>query len=294
MPQNESRKPPEDRPLMSGLESLTSTDIQRMSYNELIGLVRETNRPPGGRRSISEIAVRCMLRPESNVLDIGTSTGTTAVELARLTGSKVVGIDINATSLEEARRRAAAHHIENRVTFREADATRLPFEDESFDLVFCGNVTSLIQDKGKALAEYRRVLRFGGVLAAIPMYYVIEPDLEMVEKVRKAIQVEIPPIAYREEALSVYTAPDLERFDEIDFRFRDTPRTRVHRFCDEILERKHLTDLSPTARETLSRVYLEYMLLFRDNLAHMGFTILLFRKSHFQEDPELFIADRVS
>ncbi|MDO8656119.1 MAG: class I SAM-dependent methyltransferase, partial [Nanoarchaeota archaeon] len=94
------------------LETLTAVDIEGMSYNELIGVVRETNRPPGGLRSIARIAQHTFLKTGQKVLDIGTSTGVTAIELARLTGATVHGIDINPLSLEEAERRAAVYGVE--------------------------------------------------------------------------------------------------------------------------------------------------------------------------------------
>ena len=36
---------------MKKIENITPEDIQKMSYNEIIGLVRETNRTPGGLRN---------------------------------------------------------------------------------------------------------------------------------------------------------------------------------------------------------------------------------------------------
>lgn len=265
---------------------MTAEQIQGMSYNELIGLVRETNRPPGGRRSVRAVAAACHLGPSSRVLDIGTSTGDTAIELARVTGCEVVGIDLNPDSLAEATARAAAHRLP-KVTFRQADATDLPLESESFDLVFCGNVTSLIEDKSRAVSEYRRVLKFGGHIAAIPMYYVVDPPVELVERVRAAIQVNFK-VLRRQEALRVFEADDFEPFDSIDYVFQRQSDEAVAAFCDDILGRPHLASLQPDAKASLHRVYREYMMLFRDNLSLMGFTINLLRKTRFKEDPELF------
>jgi SAM-dependent methyltransferase len=276
---------------MTDLSTLTPEDIKRMSYNELIGVVRETNRPPGGRRSITQIANSCFLRRESRVLEIGCSTGTTAIELARLVGCEITGIDINEISLTEARGRADAHRLKN-VKFEKLDATRLPFPDESFDLVFCGNVTSLVDDKDAAFREYRRVTRFGGFIAAIPMYYVETPPQPMVDRVRKAIQVNIP-IAYRDDAVRFYMADDFELFDAIDFHFAKLKPEEVQSFCREILARPHLASLPTATRSTLEAIYAEQMELFRENLSHMGFTILLLRKTALKEDQELFVASVV-
>ena len=122
------------------LRELTVKDVQNMSYNEIIGLTRETNRTPGGLDTIKEVARLLLVNRDTKLLDIGTSTGHTALEFARLTGCEVVGIDINTMSLEVARERAKCLKLD-KVTFVEQDATNMQFEDETFDIVFAGNVT---------------------------------------------------------------------------------------------------------------------------------------------------------
>jgi SAM-dependent methyltransferase len=271
---------------MEDLSHWTPERIRAASYNQLIGLVRETNRTPGGNDSIHRIASRIFLGPHSSVLDIGTSTGATALELSRLTSCSVVGIDVNEESLAESRRRAQQLGL-TRVRFEQADARSLPFPDASFDLVFCGNVTSLIAEPERAVAEYRRVTRFGGHLAAIPMYYLDAPPAELVARVSKAIQVDIKP-RFRDEATAVFSAPDFELYDALHFRFDDVPRAAVQKFVRDILSQPHLGALSAASRSALGEVYLDRMLLFRDNLALMGYTILLLRRTRFREDPVLF------
>lgn len=279
---------------MKNYRDITAQEVNAMSYNELIGLVRETNRPPGGRRSIFDVAARCWLTSESHVLDIGTSTGSTAIEFARLVNCKAVGIDINMLSLCEATERARLHGLDpERVRFQEADATNLPFPDGHFDLVFCGNVTSLVDDKSKALSEYRRVVKYGGYIAAIPMYYVDTPSDALVNDVRRAIQVEIP-VHYRDQAVRFYAGGDLELFDAIDFRFNDVPEAEIAEFSQEILARSHLRELPAPTKQALDDQYSKYMLLFRENLRHMGYTILLLRKTRFREDRELFMGERMA
>jgi ubiquinone/menaquinone biosynthesis C-methylase UbiE len=271
---------------------VTAEQIAGMSYNELIGLVRETNRPPGGRRTIYEIASRCMLRDRHRVLDIGTSTGATAIELAKLVGCEVIGIDINDASLAEARRRAAVHNLST-IRFQHADTTALPFPDEHFDLVMCGNVTVLVSDPASAFREYRRVLRVGGYLAATPMYYLSSPSPDLVDRVHRAVRVRLP-VLDRREAVAFYDSDDFESIEQIDFRFRNLPDDEVVGFCKDLLAQPHLAALSWDARQQLERQYVESMLLFRENLSLMGFTVLIQRRTTAKEDPELFTAVPVS
>lgn len=270
------------------LATISPETIRAMSYNELIGVVRETNRTPGGNASVFHVANRTRLDSSSVVLDIGTSTGSTAIELARLTGCTVFGIDNNETSLAEAHRRADRLGL-RRVFFQHQDATALDFADGTFDMVFCGNVTSLVSDADRAFAEYRRVLREGGYLAAIPMYYVEEPPEALVEKVRRAIQVPIV-VTYRDEATSFFSHHSLDPYSEMAFAFDALTEQRVGEYVETMLVQPHLSALRETSSDALKELYGDYMQLFRENLSLMGFSILLARKSCFVEDEMLFTA----
>jgi SAM-dependent methyltransferase len=280
----------DDAAAQTGLSSLTEADIAAMSYNDLIGLVQETNRLPGGRRSIHLIASRLMLHRDSRVLEIGCATGSTAIELSRLTGCCPTAIDINPRSIAEARHRAL--EVGATVKFMVADATNVPLPDASFDVVICGNVTALVSDKLAMVAEYRRLLREGGVLVAAPMYYVRPPPEALVERVRAAIQVNIP-VLYRDDALRFFLALGFETYDLEDFEFDDIPQQRVDQVCDEVLAREHLKSLPAATKRALDTTYSEYMALFRENMTMLGFTIMFLRKTRFVEDSELFTAHPV-
>jgi SAM-dependent methyltransferase len=274
------------------LKDYTPQDVLAMNYNELIGLVRETNRPPGGANAIFRIAQRAFLRPNSKVLEIGTSTGFTAVELARLVGCHIDAIDINPVSIEEAAGRAKLAGVRECIDFKVEDATKTAFGDRSFDMVFCGNVTSLIPDRERALAEYSRVLKDGGVVAAIPMYYMEKPPADLVRRVSDAIRVDIIP-RYKKDWVEFFDRKPLELYWSEDYRFDRIGDEAVGRFVDEILKRPHLDSLRSDTRSALSEQYRRFMYLFRENLAIMGYTLMLLRKETCPIDPELFTSSRV-
>ncbi|MGW2490895.1 class I SAM-dependent methyltransferase [Streptomyces sp. NPDC001606] len=275
------------------LGNLTAADILAMNYNELISVVRETNRPPGGVASVSHLATRAHLGKDSHVLEIGTSTGITAIELARLVGCRVTAIDINERSIEEARRRAESLGVADLITFEVNDATSTGYADDSFDLVFCGNVTSLIPDRDRALTEYTRVVRPGGFIAAIPMYYVKQPSEKLLSDVTEAIQVTVEPL---EESywLDFFLGDGRIPFHQEKYAFDWISDEVVDGFVRDILARPHLDELAPDARAALVEQYAAFMRLFRDNLSHMGYTELLVRcEADELGEPELFTASQV-
>jgi arsenite methyltransferase len=97
------------------------------------------------------------------VLDLGSGAGTDSLVAAQMVGptGRVTGIDMTQEMLARARTAAAAMGVEN-VEFVEGEAERLPFPDESFDVVISNGVVDLIPDKDAAFAELHRVLAPGG------------------------------------------------------------------------------------------------------------------------------------
>jgi len=103
------------------------------------------------------------IEPGARVLDVGSGAGTDSLVAAQMVGStgSVTGIDMTPEMLDKARAAAAAMGVGN-VTFLEADAERLPFDDHAFDVVVSNGVIDLIPDKDAVFSEIFRVLAPGG------------------------------------------------------------------------------------------------------------------------------------
>ena len=93
------------------------------------------------------------------VLEVGCGAG---VDLARFAkgGASVVGVDLSSSAIDLAR----ANFEQQGLTgdFRVADGEALPFEDNSFDLVFAHGVVQYTADPKRLVEECRRVLKPGG------------------------------------------------------------------------------------------------------------------------------------
>lgn len=95
------------------------------------------------------------------VLDAGCGGGRNTIAMACLGVKEAIGIDIGAAGIEDARKRA---HSLDTVEFQVASILDIPFENDSFDFVWCAGVLMITADENQALNELTRVLRPGGQL----------------------------------------------------------------------------------------------------------------------------------
>jgi ubiquinone/menaquinone biosynthesis C-methylase UbiE len=96
------------------------------------------------------------------ILELGSGAGEGAVYMAKQ-GAQVTASDISSGMLNLVRRVADHHGVE--VATVQCSAEKIPFEDESFDIVYAANVLHHV-DLDATLAEAKRVLKPGGIFAS--------------------------------------------------------------------------------------------------------------------------------
>ncbi len=107
------------------------------------------------------------------VLDVATGTGDLAIELSRRVtpGGEVVGTDFSEAMLELARAKAP------RITFEQANALDLPYDDASFDAATVGFGARNFSDLARGLSEMTRVVRPGGRVVVLEITTPSRPPL---------------------------------------------------------------------------------------------------------------------
>ena len=111
--------------------------------------------PAGEEKTVASILVQAgNLTANSRVLEIGVGTGRIALPVAPLVGS-YFGLDLSRPMMNKLRAKQNGESI----YLIEADATKLPFPDKSFDGAIVVHVFHLIPSWRDALAELGRVLR---------------------------------------------------------------------------------------------------------------------------------------
>lgn len=135
--------------------------MEREDWDRNAAFYRRDERSPLMRAQAAKRESFYRIQRGRRVLDLGCGAGGTVSKL-RARGVEAVGIDFSPAMIEAAR---SEHGLKNYVTC--AEATELPFESDSFDVVIADGVLHHLAVQGRlneALREVHRVLRPGGKL----------------------------------------------------------------------------------------------------------------------------------
>ncbi|MFC0542580.1 class I SAM-dependent methyltransferase [Kutzneria chonburiensis] len=269
----------------AAVEQLSVAEIRALDFSSVVGLINEPNMPSGGGDTVRRVLQLARPRPGRPVLEVGSNTGYTTIELASWLDAPVTGLDVNPVSNAFADAKARAAGIDN-VTFVLGDGQGMPFRDNTFELVFASNVTSFMSDHGKAGDEYYRVLAPRGVLAAVPIYYRSAPPESLRGAVEQAIGVPLP-VTSKDYWVDVFSRPGVSLIADEPYEYVRQSGDRIAEYVETVMGQAHL-DAQPTDKVDALRERLTYFYeLFDENLSYCGYSILLFRAGHPNPEPVL-------
>lgn len=156
----------------------------------------KTRLRPGGKVATDWLIANGDFNKNKKVLEVACNMGTTAIQLAKEYGCHVIGIDLDEEALEKARANIKEQNVEELVQVQRANATKLPFADNSFDIVLNEAMLTMLpqEAKQKAIQEYLRVLKPNGFLLTHDVMLKSEQADELLEELRDAIHLTVFPL----------------------------------------------------------------------------------------------------
>lgn len=266
------------------------SNIKNMSYVEFISFLRETNRCPGGKDTIHWILKNSFATAQTKVLEVGSNTGFSSLEVARTVKCAVLGIDpvVAAVKASQDELSRDAEFIQNLVKFQVGSAYDIPCDSDSIDLIIAGGSTSFMDKKEKAVSEMERVLKPWGILSVTNLYYHTNPPKELLDKVSDVIGVTIHPMK-SEDWVNVYTnTGNLELYKYETAKLSPRSKEEIETYIDYFMHKPHIESLSTEEKEEIRARWLSILGIFNENHKYLGFIKALLRKRTIEEEPELF------
>jgi demethylmenaquinone methyltransferase / 2-methoxy-6-polyprenyl-1,4-benzoquinol methylase len=105
--------------------------------------------------------------PGELVLDVASGTAGVAIQLARRTPARIIGVDLTEQMLRTGHQNVAGAGLTDRISLVSGRAEQLPFPDASFDSLTFTYLLRYVDDPQATLAELARVVRPGGRVASL-------------------------------------------------------------------------------------------------------------------------------
>jgi ubiquinone/menaquinone biosynthesis C-methylase UbiE len=165
--------------------------------NEMIAYTKEA------QKHISENA---------NVLEIAPGPGYFSIELAKTGKYNITGMDISADFIEICKTNAQRENVV--INFIQGNVSKMPFEDNTFDFIFCSAAFKNFKEPITALSEMYRVLKNKGTVLIIDMNHDVSKTVldEEAKKISKSgFERMFMKMTFRSLCKGAYSKNELER-----------------------------------------------------------------------------------
>lgn len=159
---------------------------KEVGHNFLARLGKKRLRP-GGITATNWLIEQGQFSKDSHVLEVACNMCTTSIELAQIYSCLIESIDMDPKALEKARANIHEAGLDELVHMQQANAMKLPFPDDSFDII-------INEAKIKAIKEYLRVLKPGGRLLTHDVSFTEERMEEQLASLRQTINANVEPL----------------------------------------------------------------------------------------------------
>ncbi|MFC3928422.1 class I SAM-dependent methyltransferase [Streptococcus caprae] len=168
---------------------------KEVGHNFLAKLGKKRLRP-GGIEATNWLIDQADLSADSRVLEVACNMCTTSIELAQRFGCQIIAVDMDPKALEKAKTNVDQAGLTDKITLHQANAMKLPFPDNSFDVVINEAMLTMLrgQAKSKAIQEYLRVLKPGGKLLTHDVTYLDPKMTTVLANLSQTIHVNVEPL----------------------------------------------------------------------------------------------------
>ncbi|KRN09307.1 class I SAM-dependent methyltransferase [Liquorilactobacillus mali] len=159
----------------------------------------KTKLRPGGITATNWLLEQSNIQKDTKVLEVACNMGTTMIYLAKKYDCDVVGLDQSPTVLKRAKQNILKNNLSQKLKTIQGNALKLPFEDNTFDIVINEAMLTMLGEnaKKKAVAEYYRVLKPNGVLLTHDVCLFLDDTgkkEKLIEELSRTINVHVGPM----------------------------------------------------------------------------------------------------
>ncbi len=172
---------------------------KEIGHNFLARLGKKRLRP-GGIEATDWLIEKGDFSKQTKVLEVACNMCTTSIELAKKYDCNITGIDLDNQALEKAKINVKKAGLEDKINVLQGNALKLPFNDNTFDIVINEAMLTMLSPKAKkkAIDEYYRVLKPGGKLLTHDVAY-LNPELtQIIDELRNTININVSPLSVTE------------------------------------------------------------------------------------------------
>ena len=195
-----------------------------MQIKTIVELEKEIIEDPFFGRSISFALDNISDVSGKKIVDVGCGNGEMSVLFA-LKGAKVVGLDIEASVLEEAKALALKWNVKDECIFLNVSAESIPIESDSVDIIFSKS-TIQYMNREDVLAEYNRIIKPDGMLVLLENLP-FNPFINIYRLRRKLFAKTPKAISYVNSVRGYLTFTEIRNFN---YSFQEVTHKEYHLF----------------------------------------------------------------
>lgn len=161
----------------------------------------KTKLRPGGVEATNWLIEEAQIDSSKKILEVACNMGTTMIHLAKKYNCHIIGLDQSPQALKKAQANIDKEKLNDKLKVIQGNALKLPFDDNTFDIVINEAMLTMLvgKAKDKAIAEYFRVLKPKGILITHDVC-ILNSDkrTDILKGLQEAIHVKVEPLTISE------------------------------------------------------------------------------------------------